>query len=143
MKKADDEEIQKKLERDLAASWPEAGTHDDFKTYKALFDALKKEPEGGLPYDFAANVSRELRRRLDDSKDIKLYFLIGLAVFIGFAGVCIFTTHAYSKDMQLMATSVKPYLWIFIFSMACLLIIQYLDQKLIKSPALGNRFDEK
>jgi hypothetical protein len=143
MKKADDDEIQKILEQDLAANGSGADTDDDFKAYKTLFEALKKEPDSGLPYNFAANMSRELRRRRDDSKDIKLYLWLGLIIFIVFAGVCVYTMQAYSTHIQFIASTIKPYLWIFIFSVACLLIIQYLDQKLIKSPDLGDRFDEK
>ena len=143
MKKLDDDEIQKLLEQDLTVNMPLTDTDDDFKTYKVLFDALKTEPEGGLPYNFAADIGREVRQRRDDSKDLKLYVLLGVAVLIGFAGVCVYIVHTYSKGMQLMASSAKPYLWIFIFCMACLLISQYLDQKLIKSPALGDRVEEK
>jgi len=143
MKKADDDEIQKILELDLAANGSGADTDVDFKAYKTLFEALKKEPDGGLPYNFAADVSREIRHRRNNSKDIKLYLWLGLVIFIVFAGVGVYTMQAYSTDMQLMATTVKPYLWIFIFGVACLVIIQYLDQKLIKSSALGDRFDEK
>lgn len=140
MKKPADEEIQKILEQDPAANGLEISSDDDFKTYKALFDALKTEPEGGLPYNFAANISRELQRRRDDAKDIKLFLWIGMVLVLGIAGVCLYSMHAYSKDIHNMAATAAPYTWIFVFSIACVLIIQYLDQKLIKSPALGDRF---
>src|SRR3954469_23997367 len=73
--KLTDEEIQQLLEKELAAPNTTGASENDLTAYRLLFDALKKEPAGGLPYNFAAKLTRQLQSRKNRTADIKFYLL--------------------------------------------------------------------
>ncbi|MBS1527156.1 MAG: hypothetical protein JST19_16005, partial [Bacteroidetes bacterium] len=68
MKEMNDDELQRLFEEGTPNSEP---TSDDARAYQTLFEALKSEPEKGLPYDFAANVTRQIQAEQKHSSEIK------------------------------------------------------------------------
>src|ERR1700761_4108162 len=81
MKKMDDEEIQKWLEENGPASGKtnKELISDDAKAYQFLFDVLDEEPAQGLPYDFAAKVTRKVQAETKRTSELR-YYIIAIAV---------------------------------------------------------------
>jgi len=131
MKKMNDEEIQKWLEenRQQNTELPEG----DAKAYDFLFNLLETEPDNGLPYDFAAKVTRKVQAEQKRNSELRSY-LISMAV-VTVIIACIYGLLSMVKNQQSIGilSVIIEYKWALILSIFSLLTIQYLDTTLIKS----------
>src|ERR1700749_2713450 len=96
MKKMNDEEIQK---------WREENRHaksqlppGDAKGYDLLFNLLETEPDKGLPYDFAAKVTRKVQAEQKRNSELRSY-LISMAV-VAVIVACIYGLLSLVKNQQ-------------------------------------------
>jgi hypothetical protein len=132
MKKLNDEELQRLFEDGYFSS--KKPLNDDENAYATLFEALGSEPEGGLPYNFAAKVTRqvgteqklgnELRRNLAAA----LIFVVSLAIICGALAI-------FSPDTTL---TLLKYKWILLLLPVAFIAIQHFDQKLVKTRIFRN-----
>ena len=134
-KKWSDEELQRMLDNGPHANGAEVppASEQDLAAYKLLFDALKKEPAGGLPYDFSANLLRKIEMEKNPRvADIKFYAWAAILAVaaIGLAWVTLGLIN--KENASQFGTMVLKYKWIYIFMVGGFLTVQYLDQKLVK-----------
>src|ERR1700748_3667630 len=96
MKKMNDEEIQKWLEenRHQGNSLPPG----DAKVYELLFNLLETEPDKGLPFDFAAKVTRKVQAEQKRNSELRSY-LISVAV-VAAVIACIYGLLSLVKNQQ-------------------------------------------
>ena len=134
MKKINDDDIQRLLEKGINETDPRlsAAEKEDIEAYRFLFKTLSAEPKAGLPYNFAAKVSRRIQAKANRVNDIRLYLLAGFLGIAGFViayGLLVF----YNRNTatQFLA-AVAEYKWAFVLALVSFLTIQYLDQKLIR-----------
>jgi hypothetical protein len=134
MKKMDDEELQKWLEENGPASGKtnKELISDDAKAYQFLFDVLDEEPLKGLPYDFAAKVTRKVQAEAKRTSELK-YYIIAVSV------VALVLTAIYGIFMLVKPASgpsyaslLWQYKWVLILVVFSFLTVQYLDQTLVK-----------
>ena len=128
MKEMNDEELQQWLENKPQLSAGDA-LSEDAKAYRTLFETLGEEPEGGLPYDFAAKVTRHIQAGEKRSNELKYNFLaifIFIAIITGVWGLLAIFTPG-------QAPVLLKYKWILILFPVVFITIQYFDQKLIKT----------
>ena len=131
-KKWSDEELQRMLEDDAAGAGAPPASEKDLAAYKLLFDALKKEPAGGLPYDFSAKLTRKISAEKNRRGDITFYAWAAILA-VATIGLAWLTLSFINKDnASQFATMLLKYKWIFIFMVGGFLAVQYLDQKLVK-----------
>lgn len=128
MKKMTDEELQQWLENNPSPT-PGELTDEETRAYSALFDALNEEPEGGLPYDFAANVTRAVQTEAKRSSEWKRY-LINAFWFLLASSVAILLIGLRTHDTTNMLLHYK---WIIGFCIIGFCVIQGLDEKLTMS----------
>ncbi len=136
MKKLHDDEIQKLLEESLSATDTElsASQKEDFEIYRRLFQALKKGPEGGLPYNFSAKVAKSVQAATSRTSDVKFYILVLLILIpitVGAYTLLSFVNHQVASQL---VKAILAYKWALLFALISLFTIQFLDQKLIKEP---------
>jgi hypothetical protein len=131
MKKMNDEEIQKWLEenRQQKTQLPDG----DAKAYDYLFNLLETEPDKGLPYDFAAKVTRKVQAEQKRNSELRSYLISMGVVTVIIA--CIYGVLSLVKNQQAtgVLSVILEYKWALILSIFSLLTIQYLDTKFIKS----------
>src|ERR1700744_4789458 len=130
MKKMNDEEIQKWLEENSHAN--SQLPPGDAKGYDMLFNLLETGPDKGLPYDFAAKVTRKVQAEQKRNSELRSY-LISLAVVAAIVA-CIYGLLLLVKNQQSIGliSIILEYKWALILSIFSLLTIQYLDTKFIK-----------
>lgn len=133
MKELKDKKIQEMLEKGLLAPDAEMISEDkDFKTYQLLFDELKKEPATDLPYNFSAMLTAQIQAKKDTIINLQSFLL---AALVAFAFIIVFyislsiVNYNYASSL---ITILFKYKLIFVFVLISFLIIQYLDQKLVK-----------
>lgn len=131
MKKMNDEEIQKWLEenRQLNDKLPVG----DAKAYDLLFDLLETEPDKGLPFDFAAKVTRKVRAEQKQNSELRSYLISMAVVAVIIASVYGLLSLMKNQQSTGVLSIMLEYKWALILSIFSLLTIQYLDTKLIKS----------
>jgi hypothetical protein len=127
MKKLNDEELQRLFEDGYFSS--EKPLSDDEKVYATLFEALDREPEGGLPYDFAAKVTRQVRTQQKRNSEWK-YNLVAAAIFLGLVAFISGIMAAYGI---VNVSTLLKYKWLLILLPIIFIAIQYLDQVLVKA----------
>jgi hypothetical protein len=132
MKKLTDEEIQKLLEQNLNIPGDELGDNDDVKAYQLLFDGLKQEPETGLPYNFAKKVVGQIQSAKNRRQDVKLYWLMGVAVILMFITAAVFMAAYNYTDTIKLVSVLNTYKWIIVFVVVVILGVQYFDQRLVR-----------
>src|ERR1700759_4217283 len=125
MKELNDDELQQWLESPKGI--PSAAS-DDVKAYSTLFDLLKAGPEGGLPFDFSAKVTRLVATQQKRKNELK-YNLVAAVIFIALL-ICAW----YSIKIYNLALSIDllPYKWVLLLAPLVFITIQYLDQQLVK-----------
>jgi hypothetical protein len=119
-----DEELQDQIEK---ASSSVDGV--DAYAYKKVFDVLKQEPDFHLPVNFADQVISRIETKKDSSRDF-LWFGIGIFMFAIAAIVAILLT-----DFKVSFGTFKfiaGYPGLFIFGLAFILALQWLDKKLVR-----------
>jgi hypothetical protein len=132
MKELNDEELQRMLE--TGKQTPRKSPGDDEKAYQALFEALNTGPEAGLPFDFAAKVTRGIATEQKRSNELR-YNLIAGAIFLGLiALLCGIMTAYGTVDLP----TILKYKWPLVLLPIAFIAIQYLDQVLIKVKIFRN-----
>jgi hypothetical protein len=98
-----------------------------------LFASLKKEPERGLPYDFSARVMQQVKADVKKRNDLK-WDVLALFIFaVIAAGIYGFMLTFSPKALP----SLLAYKWIFLMVPFVFIVIQAIDQKLVKSNIYG------
>lgn len=128
MKEMDDDEMQRLIEsgKEMQAG---KSLNNSEHAYQTLFEALKSEPENGLPYNFAANVTRHIQTDQKHKSEWKYNLAtaaILLCLVVALCGV-IAVFGAVS-----IATLLK-YKWLIISLPVIFIGIQYFDQVLVKT----------
>src|SRR5579872_3911549 len=107
MKEMSDEELQQWLEN--RQQLPEGrALPKGARAYRALFEALREEPENGLPYDFAAKVTRHIRADIKRSNELR-YNLAAAFIFIAVLAVIYGVLVVFTPDQ---APVLLKYKWI-------------------------------
>ena len=75
MKEMNDEELQQWLDG-KPSNIKNTLLSDDAATYHNLFEALDKEPEKGLSYNFAAKVARKVTIEQKRNNELKLNIIV-------------------------------------------------------------------
>lgn len=134
MKKLNDENIQKLLEQGFPGTNATIPSSDDkdFKVYQLLFKELRKEPAVRLPRDFSAKIVAQLQGQKNRASERKFYILIAVIALAGFAGAYIMLAVMNYEYAFQLAITLFDHGSIFLFCLFCFLVIQYLDQKLVK-----------
>lgn len=133
MKELNDEELQR-LFGDGYFSSPEP-LNEDGKAYKALFEALGKEPENGLPYDFAAKVTRHIQAEQKRGSELRSNLVAAGLFFLTLAAACC-ALAIFSPDST---SALLKYKWILLLLPVAFIAIQYFDQKLVKTRIFNDR----
>jgi len=126
MKEMNDDELQQWFEGKPAQGEPGA---DDAKAYSALFEALGKEPERGLPYDFSARVMQRVKADVKRRNDLKWNILTFAIFAVILAGIYGLVSIVNPKALP----SLLAYKWIFLMVPVLFIAIQSVDQKLVKT----------
>lgn len=139
MKEIDDKKLQELLEKGLAGQKAglSADEQDGLEVYELLFEALGNEPAPDLPHDFSVKVVAKLRSRKQRMAEIRFYIIVTFCcLFAGGSTVAALTRFGGS---DVVMSYISRYGVIFILGTIILLLIQYLDQKLVKQAFLKGR----
>jgi hypothetical protein len=134
MKEMSDEELQQWLENKQQLPGENA-LGKDANAYRALYEALGEEPAKGLPYDFAAKVTRYVRANEKRSNELK-YNSVAALVFITTLAA-IYGVLAFFMPDQ--ASLLLKYKWALLIFPIAFIVMQYFDQKLVKRKIFTNR----
>ena len=137
MKEMNDDELQQWLERN--AQLPDDASIDkNARAYQTLFEALDKQPEKGLPYDFSAKVVRHVQAETKRSNDFK-FTLIAATLFIV---AIVAAGFALSVSSPAQESSLLKFKWILLLLPIVFIAIQYFDQKLIREKLFRHKHNE-
>ena len=120
-----DEELQNKLL---------AGTADDSVdgvAYKKVFHALSTEPDFNLPINFADNVIRQIESKEATSTAHEMRWLAA-GIFLLFIGALVGAILSGFKPSFGAFKFWASYPGLLVFGLAFILLIQWLDKKLVK-----------
>ncbi|HSC36816.1 MAG TPA: hypothetical protein VLD19_03055 [Chitinophagaceae bacterium] len=134
-----EEEIQQLLEQGLPLPGGDLlpSSEADINTYRSLFNALKKEPPGGLPYDFSAKLVRRVQAEQGSAADGRFYLWVLLGLLVIVVGACIFLAMQSRETTNQMTGIIFKYKWGLIFALASFGVVQWLDQRLVTHPKHG------
>ena len=127
MKEMDDEELQRLLEQKTQLP-DNAPLNKDADAYRTLFEALSKEPEKGLSYDFSGKVVRHIQAEAKRGADLK-FNIIAAALFIVAIAVACF---ALSVSNPIQESLLLKFKWVLLLLPVIFVAIQYFDQKLVR-----------
>lgn len=144
MKELNDKYIQKILEEGVQQTENNLQNinKDDFEVYQQLFLALKKEPSEGLSYNFSAKIGAKLQARQKVRNSYKFHLSMAFIVVIGFISSYVAMMMIDKEYATTFIPSLFKYKWVFIFSLVALFMIQYFDQRLVKTRSLNNLHNE-
>lgn len=120
-----DEELQNKLL---------AGTADDSVdgvAYKKVFNVLSTEPDFKLPVNFADKVIRQIESKEAKSTTHEMRWLAA-GIFLLFIGAVVGAVLSGFKPSFGAFKFWASYPGLFVFSLSFILLIQWLDKKLVK-----------
>ncbi|SHN43837.1 hypothetical protein [Chitinophaga sp. CF418] len=139
MKEMDDKRLQELLEKGLAGQ--KAGLSpeekEELEVYSMLFEALGKEPAPDLPRDFAVKVTAKLRSRKERMAETRANLIIIFCCL--FAGGSALAALVHFGEGAVIMGFISRYGTIFILGTVILLLIQFLDEKLVKQTFLKGR----
>jgi len=131
MKKLTDEDLQRMLED---GSDTPVSNKEDLEAYRLLFTELSKEPNINLPHNFASRVAAQVQAKSNRGSVMQFYLLLGTgiaAITAVIYSLLLFTNYTIVSSFKV---AIGPYKWAIGFIILSLLIIQYVDQKLVKEP---------
>jgi Na+/glutamate symporter len=128
MKEMNDDELQQWLDG-KPTIYGNVSPNDDAEAYRNLFEALDKEPEKGLSYNFAVKVARKITAEQKRNNELKLN-LIAVAIIMALVALACGLLTLLKTDI---ITKLPPYKWVIVFGPIVFIGIQYFDQKLVKS----------
>lgn len=125
-----DEELQKKFEMSQA---PDEDTGDAM-AYRHVFRALNAEPSSSLPSDFADRVVKALiqKQTVETRREMWWFgfgifmLVVALAVAVGYTG--------FKMDLGFLK-KMSAYSGIFVFGVAFVLALNFLEKKVLKQKA--------
>ena len=132
MKEMNDEELQRMFEDGHFS--PGEPLNEDAKAYKTLFEALGKEPQSGLPYDFAAKVTRHIQAEQKRGSEIRSNLVAAGLFIIAIVTACC-AIAIFNPDTK---TVLLKYKWVLLLLPVVFIAIQYFDQKFIKTKLFRN-----
>ncbi len=134
MKKLTDEQIQAMLEIDLKASADTLSAPEDeqIQCYQSLFQNLNKEPEQGLPFNFASKVTGQLKIKLKKRSDIRFNLLALLGIVLGLLMVYGLLTVVDLTAGNLFLISMLKFKWLLILGTAVLLGALMFEQNVVE-----------
>ncbi|HVS91766.1 MAG TPA: hypothetical protein VHE59_07025 [Mucilaginibacter sp.] len=133
MKEMNDEDLQRLFEDGKKHPVREP-LSDDARVYQTLFEALKSEPENGLPYDFAAKVTRHIQAEQKRSNELKSNLIAAGLILAIMAILCWILGTITNTQSTLL-----EYKWILLLIPVAFIAIQYFDQKLVKKRLFDRR----
>jgi hypothetical protein len=101
----------------------------DEKIEELLFEALKKEPEVGLPLSFAATLSKKIHARPEGFTVRMLAVFAAIVILITVSFILFVFDSETIRPLLYFIASTK---YILISIIAGYLMIEYLDQKFVK-----------
>lgn len=133
-----EEELQKSIEKGQIPD----GDGLDVRAYRQVFRALEKDPDFALPERFAEGVIDRLaaRRRSRDARD---HFWFGAGIFfiaLAFQVTVLFTgvrLPAFRLDLGFL-NAMADYKGLALFGVLFILLLHWLDRKLIRSRQIMN-----
>ncbi len=136
MKEIDDKKLQELLEKGLAGRktglTPEEG--EDLEVYSMLFEALGDEPRPELPRDFSVKVVAKVRSGKERLAEIRFYIIVTFCcLFVGGSAFAVLSRFGVEA---LVMSYISRYGGILALGTILLLLIQYLDQKLVGQSAM-------
>jgi hypothetical protein len=139
MKEIDDKKLQELLEKGIAGRksglTPEEG--EALEVYSMLFEALGDELRAELPRDFSLKVVAKVRSRKERVAEIRFYIIVAFCcLFVGITGVAALMRFGGG---ELVVSYISRYGTILVLGTVLLLLIQYLDQKLVRHASLKER----
>ncbi|TSD66806.1 hypothetical protein FFF34_005225 [Inquilinus sp. KBS0705] len=136
MKELTDEDLQRMMEgsdKPNGNNVP-AAQKNDFKAYQLLFSELNREPEFTLPANFAAKVARQVQAKAQRDNLIQFFMIIAAVFTAGCTAIYYLLIKTNKQVSWSLKFEMAPYKWAIVFIIVSLLLIQYIDQKLVKEP---------
>lgn len=139
MREIDDKKLQELLEKGLTGRKAGLSPDDEeaLEVYSMLFEALGDEPVPELPRDFSVKVVAKVRSRRERIAETRFYVIVTFCCL--FVGVSSFAALSRFGGGELVMSYISRYGTIFVLGTVLLLLIQYLDQKLIRQTSLKGR----
>ena len=129
-----EEELQSQIEKSAATD-----NGPDSRSYRLIFDVLKKEPSFKLSSGFEDKVIQRIEEKKEAAKD-SAWIWIGVASFIIAAGVSAaltsFNFNSFNFDLGAFKF-LAGYPGLFIFGVLFVLGLQVLDKKIIRPSLRG------
>jgi hypothetical protein len=135
MKELNNDDIQRMFEHELIKpddTSPQA--REDVDAYKMLFNALNQHPEVNIPHNFAVNVASAVKVKSKSYNLISYYVLLFFILIMSAFAVYVLLLAFNQAATIRISTILSPYKWMLLFALFMFLLIQYIDQKLIKDP---------
>jgi hypothetical protein len=134
MKNKYDENIQQALEEgtqnNLTGFSP--AEQEALRAYSDLILQLRKTPEGGFSFQFTSKVTRALQQKRNRSGDIQFYSFAAASFFIAFVPAFLAAIFPDQKIAIQLLTVFLDYKWVIVPGLLTYLLVQLLDQKLLK-----------
>jgi hypothetical protein len=134
MKKLTDEQIQAMLDNEVKPSGDmlSASEKQQVESYQSLFQKLNREPEQGLPFNFASKVSRQLQIKLKRRSDIRFNLLALFGLIAGLGVVYgILTMVDLNSGNQFLLAMLK-FKWLLILGSLILLGSLMFEQRVVE-----------
>jgi hypothetical protein len=134
MNELEDEAMQQKLEKHLAAGTADlpAADNKDLQAYSLLFGALGKEPAIAMTHNFPRKVTAAIQAGRSRASDIKLWLVVAafllLLLFTG--GYYLNSINSINGSRLLFSLANNK--GILIFGLATIMVVQVLDKKLVR-----------
>ncbi|MET6997542.1 hypothetical protein [Chitinophaga defluvii] len=130
--------LEKTLENELPADATAFNQEEqkELEAYRLLFRSLNEKPAVGPSYAFSANVLTKIQARKDYSVKLKWSFMLPLGILLVITVTYIAAAYFHSTFANAAISLVTQFRWQFIFGISCFLIIQYLDQQLVRKKIL-------
>ncbi|MEB0280815.1 MULTISPECIES: hypothetical protein [unclassified Mucilaginibacter] len=134
MKKLTDEQIQALLESGLnpADDISDSSEKEQMDSYQSLFKKLKTEPEQGLPFNFAAKVTGQLKLKLKKRSDIRFNLLAALGIIAGLFAAYGILTMVDNDAGNTFLLAILKFKWLLIFCSFILLSTLMFDQRIVE-----------
>jgi len=121
-----EEELQQNIE-----SGQPGDNGPDAQAYRAVFDALQKEPEYALPPAFARRVMQRIEVRQKQRFTLLEVRAIAAAAFLMVAVLAVSIYMTGVKSALGVLTEVKPYWGFIVFAVSFIALLHWLDRRFV------------
>ncbi|RKR80119.1 hypothetical protein BDD43_0214 [Mucilaginibacter gracilis] len=134
MKKLTDEQIQALLESGLnpADEISNSSEKEQMDSYQSLFKKLKTEPEQGLPFNFSAKVTGQLKLKLKKRSDIRFNLLAALGIIAGLFAAYAILAIVDNDAGNTFLLAIFKFKWLLVFCSFLLLSTLMFDQRTVE-----------